>query len=89
MSPLLSTLGGLQRKTPPPLLALVPWAGILVASVVYKPPGIGIGSLLLLFGGLQAEWQIHLPLGPALVAPAGGLSGLFTPPPSALHLQHA
>ena len=51
-TPLLSALGGLQTKTPPPLLAPVSQVGILVASVVYKPPGIGIGSLLSLFGGL-------------------------------------
>ena len=54
MSPLLSALGGPQRKTPPPPLALVPWVGILVASVVYKLPSRGIGSLLLSFGGLPA-----------------------------------
>ena len=54
--------------------------GILVASVVYKPPGIGIRSLLSSFGGLQAEQQIHPPLGPDLVAPVSSLSG-----PSALH----
>ena len=89
MSPLLSALGSLQRKTPPPSLALVPQAVILAASVVCKPQGIGIGFLLLLFRGLPAEWQMHLPLGPALVALACGLGRLFALPPSTLHWQHA
>ena len=83
MSPLLSALGILQRKTPPPPLAPVPWVGIQVAPVVYKPPGIGIGSLLSSFGDLQAEWQICLPLGPALVAPVSSHGRLFALPSSA------
>ena len=88
MPPFFSALGSLWRKTPPPPLAPVPWVGIPVASVVYKLPSTGTGSLLLSFGGLPAEWQIWPPQGSAFVTPVSSLDRVFALPLSALGLQH-
>ena len=84
-----STLGGLQGRTPPLPVMLVPQEETLEVWVICRPPGIIPAVLFLRFLVPPAEHWVCPPLGSAEATSAGGLSRLSILPLSTLWLLHA
>ena len=82
-------LGGLQGRTAPLQVAQIPQEKTQEVYEICKPPGIAPADLLWKLLDPPAEQQVCPPLGSAEATSAGGLRGLFIPPPSALWLLHA
>ena len=70
-----STLGGLQGRTAPLQVVLVPQEETLEVNAVCNPPGIAPIVLPWKFLAPPAEWQVCLPLGSAEANSAGSLGG--------------
>ena len=82
-------LGGLQGRTAPLQVALVPQEETLEVCAVCKPPDIAPVVLPWMFLAPPAEQWVHLPLGSAEANSARSLSRRSVPPLSALQQLHA
>ena len=69
-----SALGGLQGRTVPLQVVLVPQGETLEVCAACKPPGIALAVLPWEFLAPPAEWQVCPPLGSAEADSASGLS---------------